>query len=339
MNLNARSVTSAELLASPRGREFLVDLVTHISGVPWRATSDAESTTALQRAARVLGSGHEIGTALWDALRECTSSSCYWDAPPDRSSGLAAPRYRKPLGELADAALPRYWPAWWSSSYDGGSQVFIAPMEANDSPDPSPPKLTGTADHLARWASSQRKPAAPVHPWDGPSVWDRRTGDWWSTPAVYATTRTNPDLGVVGLMLYEDVRTWRRAATWPVRTRDGASIYEVRDAASWLGLLGQSAIDVTDHVQYDWYRASGVRGRWEIPDWEELAQRYDAIHLTIDGYLRLAGNPIDTGRGTLTMVAGWAPDETYWLTDSFTVVGPSTVWVAYGHDEWRLEST
>ncbi len=52
---------------------------------------------------------------------------------------------------------------------------------------------------------------------------------------------------------------------------------------------------------------------------------YDAVHLTAAGYLTTAGWPVPVGEAR-TVLAGWNPDETYWLTDVLTHAGPAAHW-------------
>lgn len=78
---------------------------------------------------------------------------------------------------------------------------------------------------------------------------------------------------------------------------------------------------------------TGIAGAWFIPDYVAVASDYDAVHLTVAGYLTTAGRalPLDelTAGGTVarTMLAGWNPDETYWLADVLTTAGPPVRWV------------
>lgn len=55
-----------------------------------------------------------------------------------------------------------------------------------------------------------------------------------------------------------------------------------------------------------------------------VAADYDAVHLTVAGYVSTAGRalPVD---GACTMLAGWDPDQTFWLTGTLAV-GPVTFW-------------
>ncbi|WP_454858475.1 hypothetical protein [Promicromonospora soli] len=71
---------------------------------------------------------------------------------------------------------------------------------------------------------------------------------------------------------------------------------------------------MTAQKRHDWYRTTGRVERWVIPDWSILALEYDAVHLTAAAYLAAAGTAIPVDRGTCSVIAGWNPDETYWLT-------------------------
>ena len=76
---------------------------------------------------------------------------------------------------------------------------------------------------------------------------------------------------------------------------------------------------------------TGWAGPWTIPDFAAVAADYDAIHLTVGGYLTTAGRALvlgdDGAAGARTMLAGWNPDETYWLADVLTSAGPPERWV------------
>lgn len=57
-----------------------------------------------------------------------------------------------------------------------------------------------------------------------------------------------------------------------------------------------------------------------MPDWAAVAAHYDAVHLTYAGYLSSAGLaiPVDDPASvddTRSVIAGWNPGATYWLTD------------------------
>jgi hypothetical protein len=84
-------------------------------------------------------------------------------------------------------------------------------------------------------------------------------------------------------------------------------------------------------------RDSREAGPWLVPDWSRVAQEWDAVHLTVAGYLASAtrcipvpdaadatgtagttgttGTAGSTGRvEAASVIGGWGPDVTYWLT-------------------------
>jgi hypothetical protein len=80
-----------------------------------------------------------------------------------------------------------------------------------------------------------------------------------------------------------------------------------------------------------------------VPDWAAVAERYDAVHLTYAGYLSSAGlaipveDPADDSARSL--IAGWNPDATYWLTD-LADVGVPVEWLCVeriGEPLWEIE--
>lgn len=72
--------------------------------------------------------------------------------------------------------------------------------------------------------------------------------------------------------------------------------------------------------------------RWLIPDFTAAAADYDAIHLSVVGYLTTAGRALPVGDAR-TMLAGWNPDETWWLADVLSSSGPAERWTTTKQDE------
>ncbi len=70
---------------------------------------------------------------------------------------------------------------------------------------------------------------------------------------------------------------------------------------------------------------TGWADSWLIPDWADVAADFDAVHLTVAGYLTTAGRIMRVAREA-TLLAGWNPDETYWLNDVLRESGPATRW-------------
>lgn len=61
-----------------------------------------------------------------------------------------------------------------------------------------------------------------------------------------------------------------------------------------------------------WEQTTGERGSWLIPRFLDLSADYDGVHVTTRGYLETAGRAPRIDEVWVTVLAGWAPDETYW---------------------------
>lgn len=72
---------------------------------------------------------------------------------------------------------------------------------------------------------------------------------------------------------------------------------------------------VTSSRRHDWYRVSGRNGRWVIPNWEQVSKEWDAVHVTVLGYLSSATRALVVDADRSTVLAGWDPDSTIWLAD------------------------
>ena len=59
-----------------------------------------------------------------------------------------------------------------------------------------------------------------------------------------------------------------------------------------------------------------------------MAADWDAVHVCVAGYLTTAGIAIPVGDGASTMLAGWDPDATWWLTDVLSLAGAPQDWRA-----------
>lgn len=165
------------------------------------------------------------------------------------------------------------------------------------------------------------------------------SGEWWSTPPR-DLTRTTRSLGVegpLGLRLVEDAFDWDRALVHPVEVPDTVNVYEVDGPHAWARLCGRFPLEVTASRRHDWFRTTGVAGRWVIPDWSRAAEEFDAIHLTVAGYLKTAGRAVAVTQDTASVLAGWDPDQTYWLTDVTLGSIPARVWMRDA-DTWTEQT-
>jgi len=69
-----------------------------------------------------------------------------------------------------------------------------------------------------------------------------------------------------------------------------------------------------------------------------VARDYAGVYLPAIGYLACAGEAIPVDAAVASMVAGWTPDATYWLTDRVEPVGDMHRWILPDEpgkrDEW-----
>lgn len=115
----------------------------------------------------------------------------------------------------------------------------------------------------------------------------------------------------------------------------GARVLELDGPDDWVGLVREHPLDVTASTRHDWWRVTGLDVAWAIPDWAAVAEEWDAVHLTVTGYLTTATRAHHVGDEVHTVLGGWGPDETCWLADVLQADGPVSVWVCGDDDVWR----
>jgi hypothetical protein len=279
-----------------------------------------------------LGSPDALTTAesagasgLLAGLAEAVNAARYWQEPDETDELLLKPTVLTALGPIANS-LSDSLAAWLRpTSVALDRQCFVQWTDEHKLP---PPSLAGAATKLARWKASaiadERK--ATDRPKDPAARW---SGRWWSTPALsdlVTTTRSLTGLGATKLTLVEDSLGWKRARVWPLAPAPGSRVYEISDPTAWTDLVARYPLDVSLSKRHDWWRTTGVDGPWLMPDWSAVAADYDGVHLTVPGYLATAGRYLAV-RQSGTVLAGWNPDETYWLND---VLRPGS-----GPSEWQ----
>lgn len=242
--------------------------------------------------------------AVREAMCETIGHAWYWQEPDGADAVAALPAVRESLLVVADhliggmpALTAPFTTAQWAIDWRVASDS--APIE------PSP------AAALAKWTSEQRedeKRSARERPSDPHANW---SGTWWSVPQQLLTTRAEV---MDALQLVEDSLGWEVATVIPVH--GAGRVLEIESADGWAALCREYPMEVTASRRHDWFRVTGHDGRWLIPDWERVAQRWDAVHLTTLGYLSAATRLIDIDGEYATVIAGWGPDSTIWLTDA-----------------------
>lgn len=65
-------------------------------------------------------------------------------------------------------------------------------------------------------------------------------------------------------------------------------VYEITGPDAWADLVGRYPMDVSRARRHDWWRTTRRAGRWLIPDYLAVTADFDAVHLSVAGYLTTA---------------------------------------------------
>ena len=322
-----------QLLEGPRGRRFCLELAmeldaglrTAVLGLTLRldavvgssavmvlgAGTDAVpsapvvSTKDLASALAALDVDRVNAEATAKALRAAVDSARYWQEPDSEDTLAALPEIRDALAPLAEH-VARHRAADWFWQPRTLTQWVVDWRSADD----PAPLHRNPGDALAKWAGNERaeeQRAAVERPEDPRANW---SGTWWSFPqGVICSVGSMPG----GLTLVEDYCGWEDATAVPVR--GVGRTFVITTAEEWVSLCRDYPLDVTSSRRHDWYRVSGRDGCWVIPDWQQVSRDWDAVHLTVAGYLSSATRALALDDERSTVLAGWGPDSTIWLTD------------------------
>ena len=258
------------------------------------------------------------------ALAASVDAARYWQAPDGADELLHEGPMRRTLERVADRIAGSPVVSWWTAPVSG-SQWIVA-FDGLYRPDGDPPPSATAV--MQRWADAQpvnerqaerERPTAPEANYGG---------EWWSTPpsGLSTSTRALPHLGPVGLWLVEDSMGWPGATVHRIRQPHSSRVYEITGADTWAHLCREYPLEVTASRRHDWYRTTGRSGRWVIPDWSRVSGDFDAVHLTVAAYLTCAGVSIAIDADSASVIAGWNPDQIYWLTDVVIDDATSTHW-------------
>ncbi|WP_299050565.1 hypothetical protein [uncultured Nocardioides sp.] len=313
-------------MALSPGLDWAMNLASHFDGPV------GDVLAALRDSEPAAVAGREDPASLVWPMSEAVASAMYWQEPDERDALIAdRPELVEALVPVAEAVLAAPATAWWSSGVDLASLQDIE-FRAEHGTRHQP--LTGVPGRLVAGEARERSlaamngPARPTDPRGTPS------SGWWSVPmaaGLPATTRGLPGLGAVGLMWAEDGDSdYEEADLRRLAPRREPRVYEVDSPAAWVALVERFPLDVTDLRRNDWYSVSGRDCPWFLPEWLAVAEAYDAVHLTVTGYLVSATKAWDVAvpgtEDAATLLGGWNPDETLWLTDVLEVTGELERW-------------
>lgn len=296
------------------------------------------------------------------AMSEVIAGAMYWQPPQPEDVIAADPAMvdvLRPWAEvIIDSGLLDAWSVgpdfddlweltWDDSDHTGDipSRLSAEPAALMSGADSAPPSDAAAAA-LRAWSAEV---ASSENEYRQEFAKDPRTagsGEWWSTPAheLVTTTGTWPSGEPIGLSLVEDDFGLSRARACRLRLRDTFSVFIVDRPEQWAALCRKYPLDVTAQRRQVWFEATGRRGRWVIPDWSRAAEDCDGVYVSLAGYLRTAGAVVDVGDADrlpetagrpavgdtddriASLMAGWNPDTTYWLTDAVAGITEVVDW-------------
>ncbi len=239
------------------------------------------------------------------AFARSVDAARYWQEPDGEDALAELPTVRDALSHIAECVAAAPGTQWWSGSRTAEQWVIDWRSESDPAP---PPKDAGRT--LKQWGQNVRAEEVQAARKRIRNPEANRSGEWWSIPLGLVQT-----VGQIpaAFDLVEDSHGWEQADV--VQMCGAVQTFEVRTAADWIELCRSYPLEVTASRRHDWFRTTGRDGRWVIPDWERVASDWDAVHLTVLGYLSSATRTLEVSADVATVIAGWDPDSTIWLTD------------------------
>lgn len=349
-------IDAAILLAGPRGRRLLLEfalaserimqpdyskfrLLPAVSSAGYELDPGRGSS----RVMAVIGEGepnckpaspHDVSVAmdlvplaevtselLCRSLATAVDTARYWQEPEGEDYLVATPEMRPALARVAGHIAASPHAQWWQTRVDLGDQWSVR-FPVKDEFQQVPER-----EDLQQWRQSEiesEEHAIRNRPTDPTANW---SGRWWSIPPTtyQHSLRSLHDATPAALVFAEDAGGFDGALTQELYPPADARIYEIDGPEAWADLCRLFPLEQTAQKRQDWYRTTGRVGRWIIPDWSLVAREYDGIHLTVIGYLSAAGTAIQVDDDSASVIAGWNPDETWWLGDELDT-GETKYW-------------
>ncbi|MDP9937237.1 hypothetical protein J2T11_003608 [Paenarthrobacter nicotinovorans] len=140
-------------------------------------------------------------------------------------------------------------------------------------------------------------------------------GTWWVSPAGFLVTTRGPVFGFTAVLDAAVDDHWRRTdedSVWSIDVQGPVRVFEVHGAEDWAQFVRTYPSTPGDFTSFDW--GSSQDGKLVLPDWRAVSQDWDGVHVSFAGYLGASYQPIALDRGHYTLLAGWHPDATVWLT-------------------------
>ncbi|RZU62988.1 hypothetical protein [Zhihengliuella halotolerans] len=363
-----------ELLAGPRGRRFVAEAILR-AGTPAEPEAPggpmaAPGTMGWQHAPldRFAGRWATADPAvlrglserdLMASIVESVDSAMYWQPPHAEDVTLADPQVIEALRPAAGILIDHPVLTTLDRPLLTGPGRLVHPAAHIDWIDHdlpgrrTPPELSRVdsqgRDKLERWrrrVDENVRRSRVNWPQDVRALCGE---EWWVPPVLVGLLATTPlpgadvlapggALGAPLLLSGIEDSFGREAGTVALfDLAPGAEprVYEVDSPEAWVRLVGAFPLDVTPARRHEYFQVTGLDVAWFMPDWQQVAEQYDAVHVTVGGYLATATRALRLdpalGAGAHTMLAGWDPDQTYWLDARLRETGRFEVeFIEYG---------
>lgn len=255
-------------------------------------------------------------------MGDTMDSASYWGEHHGDAVARTEPE-RHALKKLIEAVLASPAMDWWSMPFQPSAQFLVANDRGWNGFEAPP--TTGAADRLTEWR--QRTLRANKMGVPKKNVAQEAGGEWWSTPLWHSVVSTRPlgDLPALEIDITEDSFGPEKSRIFHIVPTSVPRVREIDGPDDWLDLVETYPFDVTGEKRGTWWRTTRIDDAWFIPDWAAVGVDFDVVHLTGMGYLTTAGRPLAVAGGH-TLMAGFSPDESFWLTDSFHFPEPGIDW-------------
>jgi hypothetical protein len=338
-------ITATELLAAPRGRSLCLAVAERLDDAVGPAVFAAAQSPAPRRIADLIGVLRTVDPRpirSWtvddfaDPVDYTISFSMAWQEPDESDAVSSFPAVVAALYPIAESILAAPSTDWWDTPVELSTLRCTSRYDEDHPPvAPDPVDARQAQEWLDRWRREEliEDERARRERRDDPA--DNVSGTWWSTPngelSRLTTTRclrstVGDGVGSVRLIWEEDSFGEEDALIWPMAAIGTPRIYEIGGPTDWAELVGRYPLEVSWSRRQDWYRSTGRDGRWQIPDYVAVARDFDAVHLTVAGYLTTAIRAVEVDADIATVLAGWDPDQTWWLRSGLVANGRSEHW-------------
>jgi len=220
------------------------------------------------------------------------------------------------LRPVAEALVASPASSWWWHAFDSERQVAICSPLGK-----SPPRGSDVTRYsrLAMQSVMKYRPRLS-------DAFSPATGIWSSVPRSREALRTclNPpnQLPPTDVFLGEDPLDGG-FTVWSCVLVPEARVYEINTPGDWKNLVENYSMVESVGYRPDFERVSGITGPWVIPNWLAVAEEWDALYVSIEGFLSSNGLVQEVSSG-YSMLSGSIPCEVSWFRDQLCEV--SQMW-------------